>query len=369
MQEKLITGAHVVEITDSGSWIRPGNLVFASGVAFHQPEEDLEELVRACGKAKAAGLVVEMGKYIFQVGEKTIGLAQKKGVVLLGISYEVIVSDVIAQIYYRIYSQKEKNVAMESTMRQILYGDPEKAKTRLMQFPFRQDRKHVALVAAISDCHGRDMTKEESQQLLQAAQLAFGGSGQEGLLSLAEEEGVILVPTLEREDNLHCFLEQARQKAQSYFSQYYPGAEVNFGVGTMFQEKEKMAKSIRQAKKAIRMVNSCHVAGGIRYYSELGIYRVFFSLPDDHVLRHLLKDILGPLISYDRKYHTELVDTLQYYLEEGQNITLTAERMYVHRNTIKYRMKRIEEILGYDMHDYNVLFHLRLCYKILHYLE
>lgn len=363
---RVITGAHVVEIKESANWIRPGDLVFTSGVAFQNTEKDLNELIRGCEEAKASGLVVELGKYILSIGDETLNLAASMDVILLSISYEVSISEVIAQVYYHLYAQNEQSQNMESLMKQILYGDAEEAEEHLALYCYDPEKKHMGMVIGTDVCRERKLTEEESRALLRAARIIF--TEQKGLLYLAEDTGVLLVAELEQKGNIHILMEHKRKDFQAYYRLSNPNAVVNFGVGNVFCGKEGIARSLSQAKQAFHMVNACKVKEGIRYYNELGIYRIFFSLPDDQVLRDLYHSILDDLILYDEKNHSELVPTLQIYLQEMGNITETAERMYVHRNTVKYRVKRIEEILGYDIHDFNSAFHLRLAYKIKKYL-
>jgi DNA-binding PucR family transcriptional regulator len=85
-----------------------------------------------------------------------------------------------------------------------------------------------------------------------------------------------------------------------------------------------------------------------------------------------VEDTLGALIQYDEKYHTDFTYTLQVYLECNENISLVAETMFAHRSTIKYRLKRIEEIIGFSLSqsqnrlNVNIAFILR---EFLHYVH
>ena len=62
------------------------------------------------------------------------------------------------------------------------------------------------------------------------------------------------------------------------------------------------------------------------------------------------------------------INALEVFLEQGCNIAAATDALYVHRNTVKYRIKRIEEIMNIDLKDVTVQFNLRLAFKIMHYL-
>ena len=88
-------------------------------------------------------------------------------------------------------------------------------------------------------------------------------------------------------------------------------------------------------------------------YEEMGIYQLLFSIRDNNILERIVEEQVGILIAYDQENDSEFLTTLDVYLQENCNITKTTERLYVHRNTVKYRIKRIQELLKKDIHDVN----------------
>ena len=94
----------------------------------------------------------------------------------------------------------------------------------------------------------------------------------------------------------------------------------------------------------------------------------YFFLKNDNIMDRIIEEQIGSLQTYDRANDTQLMKTLDIYLQEDCNIARTTERLYVHRNTVKYRIKRIQELLGRDLHDINVKFNLQLAFKIRKFL-
>jgi DNA-binding PucR family transcriptional regulator len=77
-----------------------------------------------------------------------------------------------------------------------------------------------------------------------------------------------------------------------------------------------------------------------------------------------MREMLGPLIEYDRKRNADMVNTLARYLESGCNYDLTAEALHIHRSTFKYRLQRIRELVGHDLTSGEVRFQLQFATKI-----
>ena len=65
-------------------------------------------------------------------------------------------------------------------------------------------------------------------------------------------------------------------------------------------------------------------------------------------LRRFFAETVEPLVEYDAQYDTDLVATVETYLESDANVPATAKRMYTHRHTIRYRLERIRELSGHD---------------------
>jgi DNA-binding PucR family transcriptional regulator len=72
------------------------------------------------------------------------------------------------------------------------------------------------------------------------------------------------------------------------------------------------------------------------------------TVPDD-VRRSFADRILAPLFDYDRRHQSELVRTVGTFLDCGGSWNICAERLHVHVNTVRYRIRRIEELTGRDL--------------------
>jgi sugar diacid utilization regulator/putative methionine-R-sulfoxide reductase with GAF domain len=140
------------------------------------------------------------------------------------------------------------------------------------------------------------------------------------------------------------------------------------GLGRVFHELKEIQASYRDA---LRCTEYIHLNGAkeiVFTYKDLGIYRLFLKSKRDD-LEDFVSDTIGPLVEYDQKNGTELVHTLITYLECHQNITLTANKSFVHINTIKYRLAKIKEILESDSLEGRAYFELQLAIYLHGYLQ
>jgi len=66
-------------------------------------------------------------------------------------------------------------------------------------------------------------------------------------------------------------------------------------------------------------------------------------------LKRFFAETVAPLVAYDEQYETELVTTVEAYLDNDGNVTPTAETLFTHRHTVRYRLERVRELCGHDL--------------------
>ncbi len=95
----------------------------------------------------------------------------------------------------------------------------------------------------------------------------------------------------------------------------------------------------------------------IQYFSQLGVFSIIFS-HDSQTVKNYCLQVLGQLIKHDEKYGTDLVDTLRILLDNSCSWTTTANQMYVHVNTVYYRMFKVQKLLNVDFSLFETRLHL-----------
>ena len=82
-----------------------------------------------------------------------------------------------------------------------------------------------------------------------------------------------------------------------------------------------------------------------------------------------MQEELGVLLAFDEKNHASLVETLEVYLDNDKNIGISANQLFLHRNTLKYRINKAQSLLNLDLENANICFQLRLAFKIRKFLN
>jgi GAF domain-containing protein len=158
-----------------------------------------------------------------------------------------------------------------------------------------------------------------------------------------------------RRRGLEAVLREARELGQQ------TGAAI--GVSELRQSPGESARAYREARDAATIARALLPDGGAIAYSQVGAYRYLVQIAADDAPRDRMRAAVDLLIEYDRRRHTALLDTLERYLSERRSVIESARALYIHPNTLRQRLARIEELTGLKL-DEDDLLSLELAIKL-----
>ena len=144
----------------------------------------------------------------------------------------------------------------------------------------------------------------------------------------------------------------------------YFGDKIYIGIGRNYRNVEEVWRSYKEASRVVECQQRI-CSKKITYYDELGIYRILSFEGLETELDQFYKEMLGPLVEYDRVKGTDLVLTLSKYFETQGNLKEMSEELFIHYNTVVYRLQRIKEIISMDLDNYEDRLNLQISLKIL----
>jgi len=138
--------------------------------------------------------------------------------------------------------------------------------------------------------------------------------------------------------------------------------ELTIGIGRSYEKVEQLYKSHRQAKLIVESLSNTNMST-IKHYDDLGLYRILAFEGLQGELLEFCSDTIKPLIEYDKINNSELIKTLKAYFEFDGNMKKIAENMYMHYNTIIYRVQQISDITGLDLENGDSRLNLEIALK------
>jgi sugar diacid utilization regulator len=203
-----------------------------------------------------------------------------------------------------------------------------------------------------------------NRQLILCVQRAANQFAAENIVAFQSGQIFVILPVSKTQEHafvgLRGFAEVLHQDIKNMDS----GLEVLIGIGDIFQSISEVPLVYRQAERAMDAARSLGHLDGVFHLNDLGVYGILYHESDQGEMRFFAEKMLQPLQEYDDKHNSELVKTLDIYLANQGHLAKSAERLYIHVNTLRQRLGRIEEVLGVELDNAWVSLNLQLALRV-----
>ncbi|MCL2396389.1 MAG: helix-turn-helix domain-containing protein [Acidimicrobiaceae bacterium] len=136
----------------------------------------------------------------------------------------------------------------------------------------------------------------------------------------------------------------------AFLQSRFPANSFTIGASRVTGTLGQLGTARDQARATLKLARRLGRTDSVTAYEELGFYRLLLAVPQPE-LRRFADEVLGPLVDYDDAHGSDLVSTLAAYLQTGGSPRHAAERLFVHPNTVVYRLGRIQSLIGVDLAD------------------
>ena len=151
-----------------------------------------------------------------------------------------------------------------------------------------------------------------------------------------------LLPAVGGDDAPERTLERARRLAERLRQ------HGTVGLSSFYADPAEFGRAIQEAELVLDVLrqSDAPIAQDIGTGTYRLLFRVLASHPEE--VRSFYEDTVAPIVRYDDQYRTDLVGTLESYLDQNCNMNATAAAIYAHRHTVAYRLERVKELTGLD---------------------
>lgn len=363
---------HSSELLDPTPWLRGGELLLTTGLQLTGAKAQ-REFVERLAEREIAGLGFGTGFVHKKLPAAALNTARKLGFPLFEVPYELpfiaITERVFAQLLNERYELLQRNMAgdvLAEALTGRLYPDELQARLRpfgigesaaVLAFAMRDPGTAASTLEAILERAGQHSLVALRNGLLCAVvdceasappDIAAVGTKEASATSastavaqahapLALEE---LLATDERDP-----VELARRirgELQSSFGEVRAAASRPAPTHNL----RRSFHEARCALEAVRLSNGS--APEVASYKDLGAFQLLLSLQDDDALASYCHSVLGPVESDEGGYGDELLRSLDVFIEQNGHWERAAQALYCHRHTLRYRIKRVEQLTGRD---------------------
>jgi sugar diacid utilization regulator len=184
-------------------------------------------------------------------------------------------------------------------------------------------------------------------RVLTLAVRALRSASQGSLASLEESEWAdvaAIVPAADDEA-----LERAAGRLEQELAESLPKFSVAIGRSRRADDPVDLYRAGKEARLAVNVGEAEGAA--MTAFEDTGAYRLLLPAmsEDPGELERFYSETIEPLAAYDEQYETDLVATVETYLENDGSVAATAQRLFTHRHTVRYRLERVKELCGHNV--------------------
>ena len=252
----------------------------------------------------------------------------------------------IKQYYDEKYDRNNfiKNVILEN----ILPGD---IYVKARELHFNTDVNRVVLLVRVVSSN--DISAFDVIQNL------FPDKQKDFVFNISEKD-IVLVKEIKSGINGKDIEKLARSIVDTLGSEFY--TRVVVGIGTIVSSVKELSKSFKEAQVSLEVGKVFDTEKSIVSYNNLGIARLIYQLPTT-LCEMFLKEVFkkGSIDSLDH----ETLFTIQKFFENNLNVSETSRKLFVHRNTLVYRLEKIKKLTGLDLREFDhaIIFKIALMVK------
>jgi DNA-binding PucR family transcriptional regulator len=360
-----VSSVTVGEVPDIADWLKGGEAILTTLYAVSEDPQAQLEFVRNMIDSRAAALFIKPGRFVKELSPGIVKAAKDAGFPLIEVPQAVRWTDIVRDVY-ELMMQTETEVRLKGDLIDDLLAGQFRAGELTRRASFLGADLSAGCLAMYTDIDSlstaiavKNLDEQAVQRLkreaLNSVSWTVQAYSRNSLISLKSDNVIaFLTPP---EDNPEADIERDATRLaveiKDGFAARSAGISLSVGLGSFYADPEKMSNSLEEARTALNIARTLGRSDSVTVFDDVGVYklllRAYERSPGE--IQSLYDASIAPLALYDEKHNSELVRTLEEFLANNTNLNKTAESLFTHRHTVRYRLERIADICGLDVNS------------------
>ena len=241
-----------------------------------------------------------------------------------------------------------KNLLLDNLLLVDIYG-------RAKKLHIQTDEKRVALIIETDNA--------KDSNVLEVMRTYFGSNSKD-FITAVDENSVIVVKDLSEGDSVREIDKTADSIASFLRKEHF--RNVRIAYGTVVNEIKEVSRSYKEAKMALDVGKIFFGERDVIAYSELGIGRLIYQLPIP-LCKMFIKEIFDGKSPDD--FDEETLTTINKFFENSLNVSETSRQLFIHRNTLVYRLDKLQKSTGLDLRVFEDAITFKIALMVVKYMK
>lgn len=367
--QKNVSWVCYVEDKETIELIRGNELGITLGVNFDRNKENLhipsekdlfeylKEFVDEFIKHDATGLVINTGKHIKEIPQKLLDYCDEKGFPLFSMPWEIHSIDLMQEIGNMIANDNLNTKSVEKYFYKAIFEKKDFDASQIKNTVFRDTKEFMIILIELKE----ELFNDDMMKIKRYVEYTFCSH-----LNIKQNEYVCLI---HNHRIIFILKDSGFYEIQEIFNsskadRFFKDSKV--AVSDAATSVIKLSEIYKHAEAALEIKAAPEK---INFYDDLGIYKILIDVSNKDILKNFYKEKLGKLETMEEAKHEDFLHTLDLYLRTGGNILKVAQLNHAHRNTIIYRINKMQELICADFSNGETRTELQVAFYIKNLLE
>jgi len=343
----LVSWIHMVETVEASTFLSGGEIAFTTGIGTDEHRTVLS-LIRSIWEHNAAGIIINTGPYLPDVPAEVIDFGNEHDFPIFTVPWKIHIAEIMRIFCFAITKSEQTSMEIAAAFKNAIFlpKQEELYTLTLTRYGYQSSWCYNACVMKFLTSPSGDLKPEQLEAL--AAQLENSMQHRKYTdfsIFIYDKELLIICGNYD-EEKLRDFIAELLRYTKMFLPK---SVQILSGIGKSTKSVRCIYKSYQQAEAICRLRENHILEDQQFFYSDLGIYKLLMSVDDKDVLKEYYDKTILPLKEYDAANDSDLAKTLHSYLKHNGSVMETASELYIHRNTVNYKLNRIEELLHMDL--------------------
>ncbi len=206
------------------------------------------------------------------------------------------------------------------------------------------------------------VTAKENNLIEMVRELFYSEAGDH--VTAVDENRVIVIRALEEGDGEEELLETAEMLVDMAGSEALSDVRVSYG--TISEDIKSVSKSYKEARMALEVSKIFYPLKRTIEYGNLGVGRLIYQLPVN-LCQLFIKEIFGEKVP--EEIDEEMLTTVNKFFENSLNVSETSRQLFIHRNTLIYRIEKLQKVTGLDIRVFDDALTLKIALMVVNYMK
>lgn len=342
-----------VRTTESiSNWLYGGELLF---VIYKDNDENLSLLLEECIQKKLAGIVILIDdKNIDKITDTMIDRANNEALPLFIMPWDIKLIDIIQEIFLRREQKREESKNGKHFLESVLFSHDQvhdEINTLAKFYNIKLRPFHYICILKMKKASNTPYNTETIGKNIVNFLNDSLNEKNYTLIHMGYANYILILVFSNNYEDAKKSLEYIESSFNLICSKYSENIEMNLSFSRIRETNSNIKASYKEAFKALSMIDVYANDSKIIKYNELGIIRLLIELAETNEVYQYCYENIGPILEYDKSHGMNLLETLKCYFKNNRHLLKTSQELFIHRNTLLYRLSTIKNLLQRDLDD------------------